>query len=141
MKSDSCGVCGNLLATGLQYLDLLKQMGFRWIVRRAGYALKQWLGVIERKTPVQDWNQVPAPEIAGIFFPESMPASHTVSHADAIRKGQFTCFFHHKFSPGFPPDWFANPFAESTDPSPALSHNHWSAYPILIMGISSASGN
>jgi hypothetical protein len=110
----------------LKYLDILKLMGPKWIVGRLIYEFNLRAGVLERKAPIQEWNQVPAPEISGIFSLKRVPAINAIDLADAIRTGQFTWFFHHLFSMGFPPDWFANPFEEQSIAPPALSQSHWS---------------
>lgn len=81
---------------------------------------------MQRKTPIQRWEDLPAPVITGKFFLPSIGSEGAIPSADEIRKGRFTFFSHHQFNTGFPPNWFADPFEKDARESGDLSNRHWS---------------
>ena len=106
--------------------EIIKLLGLKWAIWRLFYALKLRLGVLRRKTPIQRWEDLPAPEITGKFFSPLIGSKGAIHSADEIRKGRFTFFSHHQFNTGFPPNWFANPFEEEARETGGLSNRHWS---------------
>lgn len=111
----------------------MKLLGPGWVAWRGLYALRQRLGVVEWKTPIEAWQEVSAPEITGKCFPGKVANEAAVSQAEEIRQGRFIYFFCHHLSSknrksicNLQPDWFANPFEEQVEVNAALSQSHWS---------------
>lgn len=93
-----------------QYLELLRQMGPRWLLYRAGHAMRRRVGLLRLASPAVAWEQVPAP-VLGLQLRAkrlAVPASWgiaCVDEAEAILRGNFRLFSHQAVNAGFPPDW------------------------------------
>ena len=122
-----------------QYLHLLRQMGLRWVLYRAGSALRCRSGFLQRACPAVTWDRVPAPTLnlrlrtSVLTVPFSWGTA-CVEEAEAILQGRFRLFSYKVVAAGFPPDWHQNQLealhfpekrASSGDPR---SHKmrHWS---------------
>lgn len=128
-------------------LKVLKTQGPAWAFTRARLALWNQLGILERKTPVQAWREVPlssvlqpnVPAIAesycawrqehspaflfdalSIANAERFVGSRCIAIADRMAEGEFP-FFGYSKRLGFPPAW------HSGTESRASADGHWSA--------------
>lgn len=122
-------------------------LGPVWAVTRARLVMVNRLGLVERKTPLQSWDQLPLRAVllgsipdqhetygkwraghsprfffdAGTtIFRHSALAEKSIEVADRILAGEFP-FFGYSRNLGFPPRWRRNPATCSDTPRP-----HWS---------------
>lgn len=120
-----------------QYLALVRHMGPRWMLYRAGHAFRRRSGLLRRASPVAEWEQTPAP-VLNLRFRAPTPAilaswgNACVDEAEAILRGHFRLFSDKMVVVGFPPDWHRNQLAARTagDATPAGTVSpvmrHWS---------------
>jgi hypothetical protein len=111
-------------------IQLLATLGPRWLLFRLWYALKLKSGYLPWRTPCASWAEPPTDELTGAHFAGSAASdlalgASVVRQADAILAGRFCYFSRHRLESGFPPDWSANPFAETAKGKPG-SLAHWS---------------
>ncbi len=107
----------------LLLLPILPKLGFRNVAYVAWYRLSLKMGWRKSKFPL-------GKAVEGLFFKETMPInnypdawkSKTIEKADSILAGNLTWFYYHNFQVGNPPNWFQNPFDNSTLNNP---HKHW----------------
>lgn len=126
---------------------IVRTQGIRWAAFRARYAFEHRAGLIERRTPLSQWNDRPLPSWlrpgvpatpeeyvawrrphGGRFFfeaPVTLPqgvAAKAPAAADALLDGRWSYFSGELRRVGFPPDWFCDPLSGRT----ADSAVHWS---------------
>ncbi|MFZ5857966.1 MAG: alginate lyase family protein [Chloroflexota bacterium] len=117
--------------------SLYQRFGFRWLLFRAGYALRMRLGILRAQFPVYEWDDRPlkfwlkpdvpsAPEEylawrkqhAPKFFFDALPSlpnnpswnpQLAVDEAEKILAGELRYFEHTPYQIGFPPDWHLDP--------------------------------
>jgi hypothetical protein len=107
-------------------IQTVKLLGAKWVALRLIYALRLWIGQLERKTPIQRWNQVHAPQFSGLvlLIYSKVKNENTIQHAKEVLSNEQRYFFHHYFSFKTVPDWFENPF-QNIELS-KLKTTHWS---------------
>jgi hypothetical protein len=54
------------------------------VIWRLFYAVKRRFGLLQRKTPIQHWEDIPAPDINGTFFSSSTGSGPAIASADEI---------------------------------------------------------
>lgn len=54
------------------------------MIWRLFYAVKRRFGLLQRKTPIQHWEDIPAPDINGTFFSSSTGSGPAIASADEI---------------------------------------------------------
>ncbi len=117
--------------------SLYKRFGLRWLLFRAGYALRMRLGILRLQFPVYEWDDRPLaywlkpgipsePENysawrnqhAPKFFFDEIPSlppnlpwnpQLAVDEAEKILAGELRYFEHTPYRIGFPPDWHLDP--------------------------------
>jgi asparagine synthase (glutamine-hydrolysing) len=133
--------------------SLLRQFGLRWMLFRAGYALRMKLGILSLQMPAYEWDDrplrtwlkpgVPAEPAEHAawrqlhsprFLFDELPAlpqhpswnpEMAVEEAERILAGELHYFEHTPFHVGFPPDWQLDPLAKVRAPA----QKHWSKIP------------
>lgn len=133
--------------------SLTQKFGLRWLLFRAGYALRMRLGILRWQFPVYEWDDRPLktwlkaeipsePETylawrkqhtPKFFFAEipSFPSNPTwnpqlaVDEAEKILAGELRYFEHTPYQIGFPPDWHLDPRTNIR----VDATKHWSQIP------------
>jgi hypothetical protein len=134
---------------------LYRHFGLKWLLFRAGYALRMRMGIFRWQLPSYGWEEKPlenwikshvpkdaqgyvrwrAKNVPAFLFqqvnplPENIPwkPEIAVREAEKILTGEFKYFEHTYYKIGFPPDW-------SVDPSTNTrldSNKHWTQIPIF----------
>lgn len=108
---------------------ILRFLGPGWVAFRIRYALRLRLGVMKRRAPLQQWEEIrvdaslPGWLIAPQFPPEGRGwGGRCVTEADGVALGEFVLFSHHLKHLGMPPDWHKNAFTGQSAPR----GRHWS---------------
>lgn len=118
----------------IQYWQLVRTLGWRWVLFRLRYALRVRSGMLRRRTPMVAWDTIPV----GFEEPDAelrwealwaRPALEWMSQWDTeavareILKGRFLLFGFHRCEAGEFPDWHKSPLDEKKAPE----DTHWSA--------------
>lgn len=145
MSADTRAVSKPILA-----YKLLQTAGPRWVFYRLQLAAQQQLGLLERRLPLREWNdlslaallrpEVPngEPEYAQWRSRNAQPISGIdlarlreplagfgtgcLAEAEGIMEGRFRLFSKQEFSFGNPPDWHLDPWSGQH----ASDDRHWS---------------
>ncbi len=133
--------------------SLYQRFGLRWLLFRAGYALRMRLGILRAQFPVYEWDDRPLkywlkhdvpsdPEKylawrnghAPKFFLDKIPSlprdpswnpQLAVDEAEKILAGELRYFEHTPYQIGFPPDWHLDPRTNLR----VDATKHWSQIP------------
>ncbi len=133
--------------------SLYKRFGLRWLLFRAGYALRMRLGILQWQFPVYEWDDRPLanwlkPDVpseptkylawknahAPTFFFDGIPSlprdlswnpQLAVDEAEKILAGELKYFEHTPYQIGFPPDWHLDPRTNIR----VDAKKHWSQIP------------
>jgi asparagine synthase (glutamine-hydrolysing) len=133
--------------------SLTQKFGLRWLLFRAGYALRMRLGILRAQFPIYEWDDRPLktwlkPEVpsepetylawrnqhAPKFFFDGIPSLPTnpswnpqlaVDEAEKILAGELRYFEHTPYQIGFPPDWHLDPRTNIR----VDAAKHWSQIP------------
>ncbi|MBI5935355.1 MAG: alginate lyase family protein [Chloroflexi bacterium] len=133
--------------------SLYKRFGLRWLLFRAGYALRMRLGILRAQFPVYEWDDRPLkswfkPDVpsdpeqylawrnehAPKFFFDGIPSLPSdpawnpqlaVDEAEKILAGELRYFEHTPYPIGFPPDWHLDPRTNIR----VDATKHWSQIP------------
>jgi asparagine synthase (glutamine-hydrolysing) len=139
-------------------IPLIRAMGPRWICVRACQAAQNKLRLIQRRLPIENWDQktlstylradVPCDPAeyrqwrqteGGKFFFDNLPQSdllsevsrgQAVGHAEALLKGSWNFFGMLSVDAGTPPDWHRNPLSGESAPKDP----HWAEIPDFAFG-------
>ena len=134
-------------------ISLYRQFGWKWLLFRAGYALRIRTGILRWQMPAYSWEEKPLESwikpqvpkdaeshvkwreqnVPAFFFqkmdplPQDVPWNPelAVQAAEKILAGGFKYFEHTDYQIGFPPDWHLDP---STNVR-LDSKKHWSQIP------------
>jgi len=128
---------------------LYHSLGARWLLFRAGYALRMRTGFVRRQIPSYDWEERPLeswlkknipskPETYALWrkqnspvflfeqaaLPDNVPWNPQlpVDESERILNGELKYFSHAFARTGFPPDWHVDPVSGIR----ADSNKHWS---------------
>lgn len=133
--------------------SLYKRFGLRWLLFRAGYALRMRLGILRLQFPVHEWDERPLkfwlkPEVpsdpesylawrnqhAPKFFFDGIPPlpdapswdpQLAADEAEKILVGELRYFERAPYPIGFPPDWLLDPRTGIR----VDARRHWSQIP------------
>lgn len=136
----------------------MRQMGPRWLATRAYQEAKTKLRIMQRRLPLENWDQRPLASWlhvripsepseyvhwretgAGKFFFGRLPqadllssvSNHgAVSQADALLTGRWIYFGMLPVEAGFPPNWHCNPLTGDSAPA----DRHWAEIPDFAFG-------
>jgi asparagine synthase (glutamine-hydrolysing) len=139
-------------------ISLAQHMGPRWIASRLYQAAQRKLHVMQRRLPLESWDQrplakwlrdgVPSDPVeyvqwrqtrAGKFFFDELPQPdllsavsqrRAISHADALLSGKWVYFGTLSVDAGFPPNWYHNPLTGESAPA----DRHWADIPDFAFG-------
>jgi hypothetical protein len=106
-----------------RYWAIARCLGWRWVLFRLLYTIRQRTGLLRRRAPCASWSEegishrLDVPQFGG---PGSAAA---VAQSQALLGGRFRFFARHVRAVGFPPDWSATPFVSGPSRS---SDIHWS---------------
>ncbi len=134
------------------FIDILRSLGFCWVLYRLWYGVKAKLGFLRLRAPRREWEDKPpgaylgGTETAGDavnwtargavrFFFDAVTPGPVPSvwdgvrppdvRADKIIDGIFFWYRQQGCRAGMPPEWFIDPFRGSTVPQ----HEHWDRVP------------
>jgi hypothetical protein len=113
-------------------LQSVRLLGPGWVVFRLRQALRAKTGYWQRRTPSSGWVGE-APPVAGKFW-QGEWGSDLADRAGEIVSGTHTFFSRHHLRVGETPDWFANPFSESSSLPAGMRTAHWSRIPDFAAG-------
>ncbi len=109
------------------FFYLLKYLGPRWLIYRCYYAIAHKLRLFERRLPAGSWPGIPvhselSPALT--FIPSGFDSAlanklnsldkdsnysrSVIVEAEAVLRGEFLLFSHHRKQLGFPPAWHKN---------------------------------
>jgi hypothetical protein len=139
-------------------ISLARHMGPRWIASRVHQAVESKLRLMQRRLPLETWDQrplasclrkgVPSEPLeyarwrqvgAGKFFFDGLPRTdlllsasprQAVSQADALLSGRWIYFGALPVEAGFPPYWHRNPLTGESAPA----DRHWADIPDFVFG-------
>jgi len=133
-------------------------MGPRWIANRLHQAAQSKLQLMQRRLPLETWDQrplasclregIPSESVdyarwrqteSGKFFFDELPRTdhlpsvsrrQAVSQADALLSGRWIYFGAVPIDAGFPPNWHRNPLTGDSAPA----NRHWADIPDFAFG-------
>ena len=87
-------------------LELVRLLGWRWIVFRVWHAAKLKSGWFRLRTPCRAWEACRGWQFRGCTLPVFAAAAEvSIRDAERILNGEICYFFRHWVRTGFPPDW------------------------------------
>lgn len=123
------------------FFYLLKYLGPSWLAYRCYYAIAHKLRIFERRLPTCRWSDIPvyselSPALTFIpsgfdpvlanklnsFDKDSNNSRNVIAEAEAVLRGEFLLFSHHRKRLEFPPAWHKNAMSGASYDQSA----HWS---------------
>jgi hypothetical protein len=116
-------------------LQILRTLGWRWVLFRVWYFFFRRSGLLARRTPLLPWSAFPdafaensvEPKLSSALLPPEVSAAEretALAEGNAIIAGKFLLFSFHRRELGRFPQWNKSPL----DASLAPAEQHWSTF-------------